>query len=150
MIFLLSRGLSKSLLQNHNSKASVLQHSVFFMVQLSHPYMTAGKTTALTVWTFVSKVISLLFNMLSRFLFPFHCHGSNSIINQATLHSILKSRDITLLTKVHTVKAVVFPAVMYGCESWTTKKAKYQRTDAFKLWCRRRLLSVPWRLRRSN
>ena len=66
------------------------------------------------------------------------------------LDSVRKSRDIILPTKVHIVKAMVFPVVMYGCESWTTKKAKYQRTDAFKLWCRRRLLSVPWRLRRSN
>ena len=66
------------------------------------------------------------------------------------LDSILKSRDITLLIKVHTVKAMVFPVVMYGCESWTIKKAEYQRTDAFELWCWRRLLRVPWTARRSN
>ena len=60
------------------------------------------------------------------------------------LDSILKSRDITLSTKVHLVKAMVFPVVMYGCESWTIKKAKCQRTDAFELWCWRRLLRVPW------
>ena len=66
------------------------------------------------------------------------------------LYSILKSRDITLLTKVHLVKAVVFPAVMYGCESWTIKKAEHRRTDAFELWCWRRLLRVPWTARRSN
>ena len=66
------------------------------------------------------------------------------------LDSILKSRDITLPTKVHLVKAVVFPVVMYGGESWTTKKAECQRTDAFKLWCWRRLLRVPWTARRSN
>ena len=60
------------------------------------------------------------------------------------LDIILKSRDITLLTKVHLVKAVVFPVVMYGCESWTIKKAEHQRTDAFELWCWRRLLRVPW------
>ena len=65
-ISLLSKGLSKSLLQHHNSKVSILQHSVYFIVQLSHPYMTTGKTTALTKRTFVSKVMSLLFNMLSR------------------------------------------------------------------------------------
>ena len=59
------------------------------------------------------------------------------------LDSILNSRDITLLTKVHRVKAMVFPVVMYRCESWTTKKAEHQRTDAFKLWCWRRLLRVP-------
>ena len=66
------------------------------------------------------------------------------------LDSILKSRDITLPTKVHLVKAMVFPIVMYGCESWTIKKAENQRIDAFELWCWRRLLRVPWTARRSN
>ena len=66
------------------------------------------------------------------------------------LDSILKSRDITLPTKVRIVKAMVFPVVMYGCESWTVKKAERQRIDAFELWCWRRLLSVPWAARRSN
>ena len=66
------------------------------------------------------------------------------------LDSILKSRDITLPTKVHLGKAVVFPVVMYGCESWTIKKAEHRRTDAFELWCWRRLLRVPWTARRSN
>ena len=66
------------------------------------------------------------------------------------LDSILKSRDITLSTKVHLVKAMVFPVVMYGCESWTMKKAKHQRIDAFELWCWRRLLRVSWTARRSN
>ena len=66
------------------------------------------------------------------------------------LDSILKSRDITLLTKVHLVKAMVFPGVMYGCESWIIKKTEHQRTDAFELWCWRRLLRVPWTARRSN
>ena len=66
------------------------------------------------------------------------------------LDSILKSRDITLQTKVHLVKAMVFPVVMYGCESWTVKKAERQRIDAFELWCWRRLLRVPWIARRSN
>ena len=64
--------------------------------------------------------------------------------------SILKSRDITLPAKVHLVKAMVFPVVMYGCESWTIKKAECRRIDAFKLWCWRRLLQVPWTTRRSN
>ena len=64
--------------------------------------------------------------------------------------SILKSRDITLPTKVHLVKAMIFPVVMYGCESWTIKKAEQQRIDAFELWCWRRLLRVPWTARRSN
>ena len=66
------------------------------------------------------------------------------------LDSILNSRDITLLIKVHLVKAMVFPVVMYGCESWTIKKAEHWRTDAFELWCWRRLLRVPWTARRSN
>ena len=66
------------------------------------------------------------------------------------LVQILKSRDITLQTKVHVVKAMIFLVVIYGCESWTTKKAEYQRIDAFKLWCWRRLLRVPWTARRSN
>ena len=66
------------------------------------------------------------------------------------LDSIFKSRDITLPTKVHLVKAMVFPVVMYGCESWTVKKAERQRIDALELWCWRRLLRVPWTARRSN
>ena len=66
------------------------------------------------------------------------------------LDSILKSRDITLSTKVRLVKAMVFPVVMYGCESWTIKKAEHQRIAAFELWCWRRLLRVPWTARRSN
>ena len=66
------------------------------------------------------------------------------------LDSILKSRDITLPTKVRLVKAMVFPVVVYGCESWTVKKAEHQRIDAFELWCWRRLLSIPWTARRSN
>ena len=66
------------------------------------------------------------------------------------LDSILKSRDTTLPTKVHLVKALVFPVVMYGCESWTIKKAECRRIDAFELWCWRRLLRVPWTARRSN
>ena len=68
----------------------------------------------------------------------------------ANLDSIFKSRDITLPTKVHLVKAMVFPMVMYGFESWTVKKAEHQRIDAFELWCWRRLLRVPWTARRSN
>ena len=66
------------------------------------------------------------------------------------LDSILKSRDITLPTKVHLVKAMVFPVVMYGCESWTVKKTEHRKIDAFELWCWRRLLRVPWTARRSN
>ena len=66
------------------------------------------------------------------------------------LDSILKSRDITLPTKVHLVKAIVSPVVMYGCESWTVKKAEHRRIDAFELWCWRRLLRVPWTARKSS
>ena len=66
------------------------------------------------------------------------------------LDSILKSRDITLPTKVRLVKAMVFPVVMYGCESWTVKKSEHKKIDAFELWCWRRLLRVPWTTRRSN
>ena len=73
--------------------------------------------------------------------------GRKAMIN---LDSILKSRDITLPTKVHLVKAMVFPVVMYGCESWTIRKAEHQRIDAFELWCWRRLLRVPWTARRPN
>ena len=73
--------------------------------------------------------------------------GRKAITN---LDSILKSRDITLLTKVHLVKAMVFPVVMYGYESWTIKKAEHQRIDAFELWCWRKPLRIPWTARRSN
>ena len=67
-----------------------------------------------------------------------------------SLDSIFKSRDVTLLTKVHLVTAMVFPVVMYGCESWTIKKAERQRIDAFERWCWRRLLRVPWTAKKSN
>ena len=66
------------------------------------------------------------------------------------LDSILKNRDISLSTKIHLVKAIVFPVVMYGCENWTRKKAEHERIDDFELWCWRRLLGVPWTARRSN
>ena len=73
--------------------------------------------------------------------------GSKAMTN---LDSTLKRKDIILLTKIHIIKAVVFPVVMYRCESWTIRKAEHQRTDAFELWCWRRLLRVPWTARRSN
>jgi len=82
-------------------------------------------------------------NEIKRDLLP----GRKTITN---LDSILKSRDITLPTKLHLVKTMVFPVLMYGCESWTIKKAERQRIDAFELWCWRRLLRVPWTARRSN
>ena len=71
-------------------------------------------------------------------------------VSMTNLDSILKSRDITLPTKVHLVKAMVFPVVMHGCESWTIKKSEHRRINAFELWCWRRLLRVPWTARRSN
>ena len=77
-----------------------------------------------------------------------HLHLGRKVISE--LDSILKSRDITLPTKIRLVKAMVFPVVMYGRESWTIKKAERQRIDAFELWCWRRLLRVPWTARRSN
>ena len=158
------QGTLKSLLQHHSSKASIFQRSAFFIVQLSHPYMTTGKTIVLTRWTFDGKVMSLLFNMLSRFIITFFPRskclfiswqidgenvetvtdflflGSKITVDSDCSHeikghllferkamtnldSILKCRDITLLTKVHLVKATVCPVVMYGCESWTIKKA---------------------------
>ena len=80
---------------------------------------------------------------LKRYLLP----GRKAMTN---VDNILKGRNITLLTKVHLVQAMVFPVVMYGCESWTIKKAKHGRIDAFELWCWRRLLRVPWTARRSN
>ena len=73
--------------------------------------------------------------------------GRKAVTN---LDNMLKSRDITLSTEVHLVKAMVFPIVMYGCESWTIKKVEHRRTDVFELWCWRRLLRVPWTARRSN
>ena len=109
------QGTLESLLQHHSSKASILRHSAFFTVQLSHPYMTTRKTIALT-----------------------------------RRYSIFKSRDITLPTKVRLVKAMVFPVIMYGCETWTMKKAECRRIDAFELWCWRRPLRVPWTARISN
>ena len=98
-IALLSKGLS-SLLQHHSSKASVLQHSVFFIVQLSHPYMTTGKTIALTRWTFVGKVMSLLLKMLSRFVIAFLPRSKCLLISwlQSPSAMILKSKKIKSVT----------------------------------------------------
>ena len=77
-------------------------------------------------------------------------HNWSDLAAAAAADSILKSRDITLPTKVHLVRAMVFPVVMYGCESWTIKLAEYRRIDAFELWCWRRLLRIPWTVRKSN
>ena len=145
--------------------------------------MTTGKTIALTRQTFVDKVMSLLFNMLSSVQFSsitsweideetveivsdFILGGSKITAGDCSheikrhlflgrkvmtnLGSILKSRDITLLTKVCLAKAMVFPVVMYGRESWTIKKIEHQKIDAFEVWCWKRFLIVPWTARGSN
>ena len=108
---------------------------------------TDGETmeTSVRLYIWGSKIIAdgdCSHEIKRRLLF-----GRKAMTN---LHSVLKSRDITLPTKVRLVKAMVFPVVMYGCESWTIKKAECQRIDAFELWCWRRLLRVPWTARRSN
>ena len=110
-------------------------------------WQIVGETTE-TVWDFIFLGSQITADgdcslEIKRCLFL----GRKAMTN---LDSILKSRDITLLTKVHLVKALIFPVVMYGCESWTVKKAEHPRTDAFELWCWRRLLRVPWTARRSN
>ena len=93
---LVAQGTLKSLIQHHNSKVSILQHSALFMVQLSHPYMTTGKTIALTVWTFVSKVMSLLFNTLNRFVVAFLPRSKRLSISwlQSPSAVVLKSKKI--------------------------------------------------------
>ena len=103
------QGTLKSLLQHHSSKASILRRSAFFIVQFSHPYMMTGKTIALTRWTFVKKVMSLLFNMLSRLKLK----DAYSLEKSYDQLSIFKSRDIPLPTKVRLVKAMVFLVVLY-------------------------------------
>ena len=107
------QGTLKSLLQHHSSKASILQHSTFFMVQLSHPYMTTGKTIALTRWTFVGKVMSLLFNMLSRLVITFLPRSKRLLISwlQSPSAVILKTRKIKSVT-VSTVSPSIFHEVM--------------------------------------
>ena len=95
---------------------------------------------------FLTKLISVSVYFLSVF---FLCIYVSTVLQNQD-HSILKSRDITIPTKVHLVKAMVFPVVMYGCESWTVKKAECRKIDAFELWCWRSLLRVPWTARRSN
>ena len=110
----------------------------------------------ITSWQIDRETVSDFIFLGSKITADGHCSheikrrlllGRKSMTN---LDSILKSRDITLSTKVCLVKAMVFPVVMYGCESWTIKKAEHQRTDVFELWCWRRLLRVPWTARRSN
>ena len=108
-----SKGLSKSLLQHHSSKASILRHSAFFIVQLSHPYMTTGKTIALTRWTFVDKVMSLLFNMLSRLVITLHRRSKRLLFSwlQSPSAVILEPRKIKSAT-VSTVSPSLSDEVM--------------------------------------
>ena len=94
-------------------------------------------------WNFTEAMLILQIKLMGR-------KGLQELLKATEIVCILKSRDITLPTKVHLVKAMVLPAVMYGCESWTVKKAERQKTDAFELWCWRRLLRVPGSARRSN
>ena len=118
--------------------------------------MTSGPITSWEIhWETVETVADFIF-LGSKITADGDCSheikrclllGKKVVIN---LDSILKSRDITLPTKVRLVKAMVFPVVMYGCESWTIKKAENRRIDGFEVWCRRRLLRVPWTARRSN
>ena len=107
---------------------------------------TLGEAEAVTDFTFLGSKITVdsdcSHEIKRRFLLRREA--------MTNLGKVLKSRDIALSTKVHIVKAMVFPVVMYGCESWTIKKAECRRIDAFELWCWRRLLRVPWTARRSN
>ena len=150
------QGTLKSLLQHHSSNASIFWHSTFFIVQLSYPYMTTGKTIALTRWTFAGKVISLLFNMLSRLVKAFFPMSECLLISwlqspSAVILEFPKIKSVTVSTVSPSMtKLFGRKVVMYGCESWTIKKAEHQRINAFQLWCWRRLLRVPWTGRRSN
>ena len=105
--------------------------------------MQISQDAAQVVW------YSHLFQNFPQFI-VIHIVKGFGIVNKAEIDIIVKSRDIALPTKVRLVKAMVFPMVMYGCESWTIKKAERRRIDAFELWCWRRLLRVPWTARRSN
>ena len=155
------QGTLKSLLQHHSSKASILRQSAFFMVQLSHPVQKTKIMTSspITSWEIDEETVETVRDFIlggSKITADGDCiHeikkrlllGRKVMTN---LDSIFKSRDITLSTKVCLVKAVVFPIVMYRCESWTIKKAEHRSIVAFELWCWRRLLRVPRTARRSN
>ena len=138
----------KSLLMKEKSEKVVLKLNIQKTKIMASGPITSWQTDVETVTDFIfggSKinVDGDCSHEIQRHLFL----GRKVMTN---LNSILKSRDITLPTKVHLVKAMVFPVVMYGCESWSTKKPECRRTDVFELWCWRRLLRVPWTARRSN
>ena len=132
-------GLNSTLKNNNNNKIMVYSHITAWQIE--------GETVeAVTGFIFLGSKITTdgdCSHEIKRCLLL----GRKVMTN---LDSIFKSRDITLPTKVRLVKALVFPVVMYGCESWTVKKAEHRRIDAFELWCWRRLLRVPWTARRSN
>ena len=148
--FRLHLSLQKSLLMKVSEKASLKFNIQKSKIMASSPIISwqiDGETMeTVTVFIFLgSKIIAdgdCSHEIQRCFLL-----GRKAMTN---LDSILKSRDVTLPTKVHLVKAMFLPVVMYGCESWTIKKAEHQRTDAFELWCWIRLLRVPWTARRSN
>ena len=116
-------------------------------------------SSSITSWQTVGETVEIVIDftfLASKIIADSDCsheikscllHGRKAMTN---LDSVLKTKDITLPTKVRIAKAIVFPVVMYGCESWTIKKAEHQWIDAFKPWCQRRLLKVPWTTRRSN
>ena len=115
----------------------------------------------ITSWQIDGEIVETMRDFINFFLFGFKITADGDCSHEikrylllgrkdiTKVDSILKSRDVTLPTKVHLVKAMVFPGVMYGCESWSMKKAEHQRIDAFELWCWRRLLRVPWTAMRS-
>jgi len=131
------QGTFKSLLQHHSSKASILQCSAFFMVQLSRPYMTTGKTIALTRWTFVSKVISLLFNMLSRFVIAFFQRSKCLLISWLQLPSavILEPKKIRFVTvsivSPSICHEVIFPSSGWGCADLSERKINFLSQSLF-------------------
>ena len=137
-----------------------LQKSWTRLKQLSmHAWTTAPQaslsfTISWSLLKFISIELVMPFNHLillaSSNLFSQSQYVGNYVKAMTNLDSVLKNRGISLLTKVCIIKAMVFPVVMYGCESWTIKKAEHQRTDAFKLWCWSRLQRVPWTARKSN
>ena len=124
--------------------------------------MEAEKELCFLVHHFMANRLGNSRNSVRLYFLGLQNHCSNDCSHEIKTHlllgrkvrtnldSILKSRDITLLTKIHLVKAVLFPVVMYGCESWTIRKAECRRIDAFELWCWTRLLRVPWTVRRSH
>ena len=136
----------KSLLMKvkENEKAGLKLNTEKSKIRASGP-ITSWQIDRETVIDFIFLGSKSLQMVTTGMKFP--VLGRKAVTN---LDSVLKIRDITLSTKVHIVKAVVFPVVMYGCESWTMKKAECQRNDAFKLWCWKRLLKVPWTVRKSN